>query len=115
MQTLRESDAVTEKELRDLKKKFISGRGHIFNPVPSSHAEAVAHGNALARYGNYPVGTSDCFNVGISGGCGESCFVYLEGRCEVSSEMIDRLDQEGMKLHYKLYPQTVAQILGRRK
>lgn len=95
---------MNEMELNDLKKKFISGPGHIFNPVPSSHQEAVAHGNALARSGNYPVGTSDCFNVGISGGCGEDCFVYLERRCEVSYEMIPRLDNGGLKLHYKLYP-----------
>lgn len=89
----------------ELKRKFISGPGHIFNPVPTSHEEAVAHGNALARSGNYPVGTSDCFNVGISGGCGIDCFVYLEGRCDVSSEMIPRLEnKEEIKLHYEIYP-----------
>ena len=88
----------------ELKRKFISGPGHVFNPTPTSHDEAVAHGNALARSGNYPVGTSDCFNVGISGGCGTDCFVYLEGRCEVSSEMIPRLEnEEEIKLHYELY------------
>jgi len=35
----------------ELKRKFISGPGHIFNPTPTSHEEAVAHGNALARSG----------------------------------------------------------------
>ena len=95
---------MSEDELLELKRKFISGPGHIFNPTPTSHDEAVAHGNALARSGNYPVGTSDCFNVGISGGCGTNCFVYLEGRCDVSSEMIPRLEKEEVKLHYELYP-----------
>ena len=40
------------------------------------------HGNALAASGNYPVGTSGCFNVGISGGCGIECYVFLNGDCE---------------------------------
>lgn len=62
-----------------MNKKFISGPGHIFNPAPTNEEEALEHGNALARSGNYPVGTSECFNVGISGGCGPECFVYLKG------------------------------------
>jgi hypothetical protein len=84
--------------------KFQTGPFHIFNPTPINHEEAVQHGNALAASGNYPVGTSDCFNVGISGGCGPECFAYLEGRCEVSGEMVERLDEEQKALHYELYP-----------
>lgn len=103
---------MSEKDLKELCKKFISGPGHIFNPTPTSHEEAVAHGNALARSGNYPVGTSDCFNVGISGGCGINCFVYLEGRCDVSSEMIPKLENEKeIKLHYELYPYDKIKLL----
>jgi len=85
--------------------KFKTGPFHIFNPVPLNHEEAVRHGNALAASGNYPVGTSDCFNVGISGGCGSECFAYLEGRCDEPGEMLGRLNKEETVLHYELYPQ----------
>ena len=56
--------------------------------VPQNDEEALAHGNALAASGNYPVGTSACFNVGISGGCGEDCFVYQRGDCPEPDEII---------------------------
>ena len=49
---------------------------------PQNEHEATQHGNALASTGRYPIGTSDCFNVGISGGCGSGCFVFKAGRCE---------------------------------
>ena len=62
--------------------KFIIGPFYIHNPIPQNEEEALAHGNALAASGNYPIGTSECFNVGISGGCGPDCFVYLKGGCE---------------------------------
>jgi hypothetical protein len=62
-------------------KRFVTGLFHIFNPIPTNEEEAAQHGNALAKSGNYPVGTSECFNVGISGGCGKDCFVYLKGDC----------------------------------
>jgi len=52
----------------------------MFEPAPHNELEAAQHGNALANTGNYPVGTSECFNVGISGGCGPECFVVPEGR-----------------------------------
>jgi len=32
--------------------------------------------------GNYPVGTSDCFNIGISGNCNHKCSVLHSGECE---------------------------------
>lgn len=54
----------------------------IYEPAPKNELEALQHGNALANTGNYPVGTSECFNVGISGGCGQDCFVYMKGACE---------------------------------
>lgn len=53
----------------------------MFEPAPRNELEALLHGNALANTGNYPVGTSECFNVGIAGGCGPECFVYLKGEC----------------------------------
>jgi len=59
----------------------------LYEPAPRNELEAAQHGNALANAGNYPVGTSECFNVGISGGCGTECFVYLKGQCEIADEI----------------------------
>ncbi len=94
--------------------KFHTGLGAVFNPVPTNEEEALQHGNALA-YGkdsNYPVGTSECFNVGISGGCGIACFVYQKGECDCGDEMVEQLEEGGkyvgedwsLKEHYELYP-----------
>lgn len=75
-----------------------------FNPTPTSDEEANAHGNALAATGNYPVGTSNCFNVGISGGCGVTCFAYWQGECEESQENWGSLDSDDDKHeHVMLY------------
>jgi len=88
--------------------KFVKGPMHIFNPIPSSDEEVLAHGNALAASGNYPVGTNACFNVGISGGCGPECFEYLRGGCSEPQEIILRLESdEEMQLHNELYPNGV--------
>ena len=71
---------------------------------PQNEAEALQHGNALANIGNYPIGTSECFNVGISGGCGPDCFVYLKGECDEPQEMIGHLDgDQELKRHVELY------------
>lgn len=75
----------------------------LFQAPPKNEIEALQHGNALANTGNYPVGTSECFNVGISGGCGPDCFVYLNGKCEEPQEMLPRLDPDGQKVHRELY------------
>jgi len=94
--------------------KMISGRGVIFNPVPQNEQEALEHGNALA-YGkdsNYPVGTSGCFNVGISGGCGPGCFVYQNGECGVPEEMVEHLGVRykdwTLEQHREIYPLTTT-------
>lgn len=76
----------------------------LFQAPPQNEEEALQHGNALANTGNYPVGTSGCFNVGISGGCGPECFVYLKGECDEPQEMIPRLDGiEDRQRHAELY------------
>jgi len=62
---------------------------HVFNPVPTNEEEAMAHSDALAQSGNYPVGTNECFNVGIAGGCGASCFVFRKGECGESGEIAE--------------------------
>lgn len=83
--------------------RFRTGPFHIFNPCPSNDDEALQHGNALAASGNYPVGTDACFNVGISGGCGPDCFVYLRGDCGEPGEMLEQLEPGELQMHYKLY------------
>ena len=100
---------VSEGGMREKKKnKFLSGRMAIFNPVPQNEEEALQHGNALAAGcdSNYPVGTSECFNVGISGGCGLDCFVYQKGECTEPEEFLDnkKLTTEEIETHHDLYP-----------
>jgi len=90
--------------------KFLTGRGTIFNDVPKNAEEALQHGNALAygRNSNYPVGTSGCFNVGISGGCGPECFVYQNGECDVPEEMVEHIGTKyidwTIEQHREIYP-----------
>lgn len=105
-----------QQEIEKNKKSF--GRWHsvakknsashfklLYESPPKDELEAIQHGNALANTGNYPVGTSECFNVGISGGCGHECFVYLKGECGEPQEMISHLDGEyEIERHKKLYP-----------
>jgi len=62
-------------------------RKFYLQPAPKNEHETLQHGNALSKTGNYPVGTSECFNVGISGGCGLSCFVYKKGACPHPEDM----------------------------
>jgi len=84
--------------------KFKTGVAHIFNPTPQNERESLQHGNALAKSGNYPLGTSECFNVGISGGCGLDCFVYQKGECGVPHE-ITVFDNEDQRAdHFEMYP-----------
>jgi hypothetical protein len=80
----------SKKRGREMKGKFKKGPCHIFNKIPTNEIEAIQHGNALAASGNYPVGTGECFNVGISGGCGADCFVYKKGKCSESEEIKKR-------------------------
>ncbi|MCK4668268.1 hypothetical protein KAU33_16065 [Candidatus Dependentiae bacterium] len=94
-------------EVSTKNKKFFTGVGHIHNPIPVNETEAIEHGNALAASGNYPIGTDECFNVGISGGCGKDCFVYLKGECDESLEIVGELNADETLRHYRLYPNDV--------
>lgn len=51
--------------------------------------------------GGYPRGLSGCFIVGINGGCGITCPVFLDFECENADgfckediELCDELDEE---------------------
>lgn len=71
---------------------------------PVNEKESIDYGNALYSDGHYPAGLKGCFTVGISGGCGTSCYVYLEGKCECPEEMVERLStEEETETHLKLY------------
>lgn len=93
---------VEKRDPDGLQRKFKRGPSHMLNPVPQNEREAIAHGNALALSGNYPTGTDECFNVGISGGCGLSCYVYQEGRCPIPEEMLP-LEGDELDEHNRLY------------
>jgi hypothetical protein len=73
-----------------------------FSSPPTSEEESSLIGNMLFAEGHYPAGTSDCFNVGIMGGCGFDCFVLQEGRCDCfldanwSEEELSQLYEDGL-------------------
>ena len=50
------------------------------------------------------VGTEDCHQVGIMGGCGKTCWVYLEGRCEYADRITEELaTKKEIEKHAYLY------------
>jgi len=60
-------------------------------------------GNAMAYIdGGYPVGMSGCYVVGINGGCGLDCPIYLEGECGEPQEFLplEGADLEFYNDHY---------------
>lgn len=55
--------------------------GNVRKPIKTMEDVGNA-GNAMAQIdGHYPVGMSGCYVVGINGGCGLDCPVYLDGDC----------------------------------
>ena len=44
--------------------------------------------------GHYPAGMSSCYVVGLSGGCGYTCPVFMRGECETQAEMIEEMSME---------------------
>jgi len=62
-------------------------------------------GNAMAQIdGHYPVGMSGCYVVGLNGGCGFKCPVYLEGDCDEPQEFEGFFEtKEQSELHRELY------------
>lgn len=56
--------------------------------VPTNEREVEQQRNAMAfGDGRYPVGMSDCYVIGISGGCGLTCPVFMARKCEHQEEM----------------------------
>lgn len=48
---------------------------------PSSEEEVHQLGNVMAACGNYPVGMSPCWILGINGNCGSDIALELCGKC----------------------------------
>lgn len=71
------------------KRKYIERDPYSMAKPPQNEKESRDYANALYRSGYYPAGVSDCFSVGISGGCGVHCWVYQEGRCEIPEHIED--------------------------
>ena len=71
--------------------------------------EDVSHaGNAMAQIdGHYPVGMSGCEVVGINGGCGYECPVFLNGDCSVEQQMLTDLVNHEISCHE---PDEIAEI-----
>lgn len=72
-------DLVTER--RERAYGTTSENSLIVHDVSSKEAIRRA-GNHMAEYGNYPVGMSGCYIVGLNGGCGIDCPVFKEGECK---------------------------------
>lgn len=99
----------TKAQLIEHSKQVFSGFGAaMLDPLASrkiTTMEDVGNmGNAMAFIdGHYPVGMSGCYVVGINGGCGIECPVYLEGDCGCPDEMLPRLTGEELAAHEELY------------
>ena len=69
---------------------------------PTNEEEVLQHANALVSDGHM-LCTDPCHNIGISGGCGLECFVYLKGECDEPDAMIEGLEGEEIVRHIELY------------
>ena len=56
---------------------------------PPKTAREVNDTRLVMAQGNYPLGISDCYVVGIAGGCGSECPVFQSGQCEIVEEGLD--------------------------
>jgi len=80
-------EGFNKKQLIDASKEVYGG--HATNPHKSiSSKEDIDHKrNAMANIdGHYPLSMSDCYVVGINGGCGWECPVFVEGTCDEPGE-----------------------------
>jgi hypothetical protein len=99
-----------KKQLIECSKEVYGGFGVTqVNPIVTKKIKNMEDvnnmGNAMANIdGGYPVGMHGCYVVGINGGCGLDCPVYLEGEC-LSPEEFNAADMnEGEKqTHEELY------------
>ena len=102
-------EGFSKAQLIDASKEVYGGFGA--NPVKKIETlEDVRHaGNAMAQIdGHYPVGMSGCWVVGINGGCGYECPVFLDGGCdEHQQQMLTDLVNPEISCHE---PDEIAEI-----
>lgn len=92
-------------------KEVFGGFGEaIVNPLsnkPIKTMDDVGNmGDAMAFIdGGYPAGMGGCYVVGLNGGCGLDCPVYLEGDCDNEKEVLanDCHSLEDIEAHNELY------------
>ena len=77
------NDGFNKQQLVDASEEVYGGFGaNPYKPIKTMEDVNNA-GNAMAFIdGHYPVGMSSCFVVGINGGCGYECPVFLNGDCD---------------------------------
>jgi hypothetical protein len=99
-----------KKQLIECSKEVYGGFGvtqtnHLITKPICTMEDVNNMGNAMAQIdGHYPVGMTGCEVVGINGGCGLDCPVYLEGECGCFGEMVgDGMTADDLKLHAELY------------
>lgn len=62
---------------------------------------------------NYPVGTSDCFNIGINGDCNKNCPKLKIGECEKETFLEFKWNNEEL-LYFRdngYYEEIINEIL----
>ncbi len=104
-------EGFNKKQLMDASKEVYGGFGvtqidGYLGSKPIKTMEDVNNmGNAMAQIdGHYPVGMSGCYVVGLNGGCGLDCPVYLEGDCGEPQEFEGGFETKKQELlHNDLY------------
>jgi hypothetical protein len=72
----------SKRDLVAASKQVFDGFGAAIRPV-RTQAEIEHCRNSLALIdGHYPLSTSGCEVVGLSGGCGPTCPVLIRGECD---------------------------------
>lgn len=46
---------------------------------------------------------NECDQVGLSGGCGFDCCVFLRGGCDIADEMVEDASPEDRELYEEIY------------
>jgi hypothetical protein len=78
----------SKQQLINVSREVFGGFGADSLRAPKTAQEVEQKRNAMAFVdGNYPLSMSDCFVVGISGGCGRECPVFKDRRCPDQVEM----------------------------
>ncbi len=103
-------DGYNKKQLIESSKEVYGGfgetqvAGSLVTKQVRTMEDVSNMGNAMAQIdGHYPAGMSGCYVVGINGGCGLDCPVYLEGDCGEPQEFeyFDTTEQE--EFHIETY------------